>query len=123
MLLEMLVFVALFRNDELAMKLQPSRGACVVDGDVVVHPDCGSMKWLYYFSLVAGLLSYYMLICCIKNARTYPTNYARQDSAEDFSRLKLQRCTATWAGFSFPRIALQIHDRFCSGSSPRAGGS
>ena len=75
MLLEMLVFVALFRNDELAMKIQPSRGACVVDGDLVIHPDCGKLKWLYYFSLVIGLTSYYALICCMKNARTYPTNY------------------------------------------------
>ena len=36
---------------------------------------------------------------------------ARQDSAEDFSRLNALLCTATETGFSFPRIALPFHDR------------
>ena len=37
---------------------------------------------------------------------------ARHDSAEDFSRTC--RVARPWAGFSFPRIALQIHDRATS---------
>ena len=108
MLLEMLFFVAILRNDKFAIQVQPSRsGVCVVGQsdtsavalkkycsggevecpngqsdcpgdqtcDTYLDPNCGKLAWLYYFSLVVGLLSYYMLLCCIKNARTYPINY------------------------------------------------
>ena len=36
---------------------------------------------------------------------------ARQDSAEDFSRLDALLLSQLWPGFSFPRIALHFHDR------------
>ena len=81
-----------------------------VDGEVDVHVHAsgviGSFEWVFEF--IAALISTFFLLI------------ASQYSAEDISRLKVQRCYSHGLDSHSRVFALQIHDRKCAKSSASA---